>query len=804
MASKVFKTDAAYQLTRTFYDAYQRKCGITTDALGVVNTADRFYGTTGYTTGINWTLSNANAVNEIPDFGVSYSVNITKCLRTRFFLQLRARNISYAKKLVDGTFEFTHSNYSASWNGVALDISTLTAVNMGYSFTLGDIVKVYIGVNIYSLAITAQQGSWIITELQNIGVLNASTPTLFEIYTPYKPSTSEPGYEVGQIFPVLNPGTPSRAYSTLSGIILGDVWLLTRKGINYMNFQIQPGNIIAGFYTLGVNFLGQIVSNPNILTGASPLQNLVGFDYTTNNDRWINKILTGGPYDFNISGTVIYTPDTDTSYALYLQYSDGTVVYLVSPTHLLAGVTQTFTYNVDYTVSDNTRIFIIEENDSGTNANLQRSNFVISTNSDAILYTVEAMSPNDKFYQNWFTDAGRPNFIDTIGQVELDDDIPFSNTFIAGSKVNGLSTYDALDTVSIPQECGPIQKLQIASKVSEEGAVMLVICRQETASQYIGEVQVVAQAQNAFLSSAPNVLGTLNILKGSYGTRNPESVQEFKGNVYWLSADNGKYVQYGPNGLFPISNYKLTKFWKLFSETYLSLTQAQIEAFGSRPFVFTGIDPHNGELLASVPQVLADPPKGYLPDYLGEPYPFDIWDGRAKSVVFKLFKDPNYWGGAYNIPAENFIYAGNSLYAMKNGTLYQLNSETSEGNFFGTQYQPSLMYAENQDETKPKAFNNIALEASKIPVRCYFRTEEPFIQASDLKDFDPWEAKEGVFYCYLYRDKLTPGPLGPITNALLLGDQLRSTVLLVMLTWDAPVRFRFVSIGYEPSLGHTF
>lgn len=655
MGAKVFKTDASYQLFITFYDDYQRKDGHLSTPAGLITTPDRQYTYSGFTTAIGWALSNTDALIEIPDWAHYYSIDITKCLRTRFFLQLRARNTSYAVKGTGGTYTFTTSAYAATLDGCAFDIGGLVPLNMGYSFTPGDIVKAYIGTNVYSLAITAQQGSWIITELKNLGTLNSSTQLLFEIYTPYKPSTSEPSFEVSQIFPVLNPGTNSRAYSTLSGLINGDVWLITR---------------------------------------------------------------------------------TD---------SIGS-------------------------------------------------------------YVVEAMSPNDKFYQNWFTDAGRPNFTDTIGQVVQQNSIAYSNTFVAGSKINGLSTFDALDTADVPLECGPLEKLQLTSKVADQGqgAIMLAICRQEVASLYLGEVQVVAQSQNAFLSSSPGVIGTVNVLKGSMGTRNPESVQEFKGNVFWLSADNGKYVQYGPNGLFPISNYNMTKFWKLFCETYLSLTPIQIENLGSRPFVFTGIDPHNGELLVSVPRVLVDPPKGYLPDYPNIPYPFDIWDGQAKAVVYKMYKDPNYWQGSYELPAENFIYAGNSLFALKDGNLYQLNYEGNQCNFFGIQRYPALMFVENQEPEKPKVFDNITLSANKVPFLSYFRTEDPYVQASDLKDFDPWDNKEGVFYCYLYNDKLTPGPtLRPIDNALLLGAKMRAPALLVMLQWLPPLHFRFVNIGYSPSLGHS-
>jgi hypothetical protein len=210
-----------------------------------------------------------------------------------------------------------------------------------------------------------------------------------------------------------------------------------------------------------------------------------------------------------------------------------------------------------------------------------------------------------------------------------------------------------------------------------------------------------------------------------------------------------------------------------------------------------------GELLVSVPRVLQDPPKGYLPDYPTEVYPFDVWDGRAKSLVYKLFKEPNYWSSPYQIFAENYIYAGDKLFSFKDGSLYQHNSETDQCTFYGVKYQPVIMFTENQVPALPKVFDNIALSASKIPIETYFRTEDPYIQASDLKDFDPWSTPEGVFYCYIYNDKLTPSATGLMTNALFLGDKMRGPVLFVMLRWDAPVKLRFVNIGFTKSIGHS-
>jgi hypothetical protein len=45
---------------------------------------------------------------------------------------------------------------------------------------------------------------------------------------------------------------------------------------------------------------------------------------------------------------------------------------------------------------------------------------------------------------------------------------------------------------------GNIQKLQLASKTTEQGVVMLAIGSFQTASCYLGEVQVVGASQNAF------------------------------------------------------------------------------------------------------------------------------------------------------------------------------------------------------------------------------------------------------------------------------------------------------------------
>lgn len=174
----------------------------------------------------------------------------------------------------------------------------------------------------------------------------------------------------------------------------------------------------------------------------------------------------------------------------------------------------------------------------------------------SITYYTVCMSPSDDRWKDWFDTYGEANIVTLLGQVQKTSSVKWSNTLIEGSLVNGLSSFDALDEKLLPQSMGPLTKLQQTSKVQQQGNIMLAIGEDETASLYLGEVQVVGSDANAFLASSPNVIGTVNVLKGSFGTTHPESVTEYRGNVYWWDDVNARIVQYSTGGLYPISNYK--------------------------------------------------------------------------------------------------------------------------------------------------------------------------------------------------------------------------------------------------------
>lgn len=243
-----FKSDSVVPLSIHFMDDAGRKCGYYTNPSLNVVIPDRTYGQVSFITSIQWTLSNAIAANEIPINAKYYSINKAKCTRTRFFIQARGANITYASKDASNVYSFNNTAYSSDFAGVAVNVSSLFPFGIGYTLNIGDIMKIYLPSGEFTLAVIDAQAEWVIIQLADLGVLgNLASPILnfiFEVYTPYQVQSDEPQFEVSQIFKVNNPGLPTRTYSILTGNIRGDIVLLSRtdKAGNYLAEAMNPND----------------------------------------------------------------------------------------------------------------------------------------------------------------------------------------------------------------------------------------------------------------------------------------------------------------------------------------------------------------------------------------------------------------------------------------------------------------------------------------------------------------------------------------------------------------------------------
>lgn len=426
-------------------------------------------------------------------------------------------------------------------------------------------------------------------------------------------------------------------------------------------------------------------------------------------------------------------------------------------------------------------------------------------------YFTENMSPNDKYYKDWFTDIGRINIIDSIGQQRKESNVSYSNVLIPGTKTNGLSSFDALDQKDIPHECGAIQKLQLSSKVQDEqGLVMLAICRNEWASMYLGEVQLLGSAENANVVQSTSVIGTINILKGSFGTMHPESVFYFRGLVFAFDVYNGVVVQYANNGLVPVSDYKLKRFFRKYSKKYLQDGEAAILTRNGFSHISACVDPLTERLLITLPATEDPGYCGTLPGYSGTPSyttsidnRYDFYDGKAKTIAFKYTE--NGWGESYEYVSDDLAYVGVNLYGFKNGVLYKHNADSGNYNkVYGVNYPQRICMAGTANPDEIVSSVTISVEGNASPSFTNLYAEYPYIQSTDLVASD-YDIKEGVRYAAFKRDRVSPNTPGSAAAKLVSGIRINCVTPFVMTEftkYDGQLQINFVNFGYKVQDGH--
>ena len=252
---------------------------------------------------------------------------------------------------------------------------------------------------------------------------------------------------------------------------------------------------------------------------------------------------------------------------------------------------------------------------------------------------MQSASANFAHANNWIQLTGRGFATTRFQQVHKPTGISFSENRIQGSLLNGLSMFNSLDEKVLPREMGAIKKLLFTSKSEATGNTMLAIGINETASVYIGESQISTGGGSAFIAVQAGVIGSFQILRGSYGTMHPESVVERNNRVYWLDALNGTAVQYDVNGLMPIGNKGIGSFFR--ERCDAMIVQGKSGCHG-------GFDPDENEYILTLPSVTGIDQE-YLDDYIDELSNADLlsgnqdaYDGLEISVSVNVVKGRKY------------------------------------------------------------------------------------------------------------------------------------------------------------------
>lgn len=134
-----FKENSSCLPSISFYDEFKRKCGSLPIA-PFYNTVSNIFNTSAqFTDYVTWTLSNADALNEIPDWAYYYSIDLSKNLDYTYLLTgaAIANQLRYAIKNNDGTITYSNT-YNSGYYGIAINLQDVIANDYAYVFNEGD------------------------------------------------------------------------------------------------------------------------------------------------------------------------------------------------------------------------------------------------------------------------------------------------------------------------------------------------------------------------------------------------------------------------------------------------------------------------------------------------------------------------------------------------------------------------------------------------------------------------------------------------------------------------------------------
>ncbi len=210
------------------------------------------------------------------------------------------------------------------------------------------------------------------------------------------------------------------------------------------------------------------------------------------------------------------------------------------------------TYGMVITLNgDRTTPKVITTYNSNAEVSATKSKFLLRSISNAV---------SDKI---WNTSAGKPLFeVKPDVSARRTNAIRYSGNYVAGTKVNNINSFFALDSNDVAIENGEITSLQRASRLQGNGSMMLILCEKESAYVMLGE-QELSQGNNSSIRSlTSNMIGTIRNFGNNLGMLTKQSVMNYKGIIWWWDDFNKKVIKYTPEGLVPVSDIAMRSFFR--------------------------------------------------------------------------------------------------------------------------------------------------------------------------------------------------------------------------------------------------
>jgi hypothetical protein len=369
-----------------------------------------------------------------------------------------------------------------------------------------------------------------------------------------------------------------------------------------------------------------------------------------------------------------------------------------------------------------------------------------------------------------FSDIGRANIINKNAKTEyFFSSVRFSNPFIQNSYDNGLSSFNPLDKEDLPLNRGPINKMVGTTNV------ILTLHNTEATSLYIGEGFLHTADGGGLESKTDKIIGDERLLKGEYGTINPESVVEYDDVVYWWDQNKGEMIRYSNNGLTPLG--LVAKYRNKLLEIQKHQKVNTVNSVNN--LVYGGYNPVWDMALMTFKNINGE----------------DVTVGfheRTDSFITR-----------FSFAPELYTYIDTKLYSFKDGVLYEHDIDGVDRNtFYGVSYPSRVHIVSNLNNEIEKIYRSMGVKSNQPwSVPSIFNKDG---QESNLITSD-FIRRDDMYYANILRDINTAvDKLTVIQVPLRSGDVMRSQVMEIILENNntSKVELDFVAIDFQESPGH--
>ncbi len=292
--------------------------------------------------------------------------------------------------------------------------------------------------------------------------------------------------------------------------------------------------------------------------------------------------------------------------------------------------------------------------------------------------------------------------------------VTFTDPYIEGTLINGLSEISSLNRESLGIDRSPIRKLIVA------GQVLLAIHERAVSSLYIGE-GFIRQGEDAILAKTVSVIGDERELQGGYGTLHPESVCQYQGQVFFFDSLNGAVCRYTQAGIYPISEYKLREHFQGKARKYDS-----VRVIGS-------IDAKKKQYLLTFPRIGTT----VMEETIAFHIPSERWECYYG------------WQNSVGVVPERSGTVGTELYTFLGGKGY-VHNRGGYLFFYGSYQKRVIRLVMAPAPDKDKRFLNLHIRADSLAEGKVFdakvidlltsKAQESFIPSGDIALI------EGVYY----------------------------------------------------------